>query len=1303
MKLRAFVAGLLLIAGQAMSFKIPTHAATANQVLDDLNAQIVQGNGDYTLHFQGLDLKVSVKDGYDAILANPDYFRAGSMGPDAFPDMVTGQMYEHSNNGLASKDGDHKTTDQTYEQRYNTNQYRAIDYGMRLLIQARETHAASSLAFALGYLSHVSGDGFAHAWVNQKAGGAWSYTDGSGMFGPLTEEIKHVATEGLLDQNIPDRLLSTHARVDGKSDFNRMTMAAPYDLLDRLYSEEMQGGVPLGGELYKYFSIQKSVMNEIESGTNSSLSFIEGVAGGPGSPSAVSWLMGRIPGMDALRSITGFNPAEEIAQLFFDDNPLFDPAGWYLNQVRDNMHNLNASVDVYRRNWEVMSHCTSENVLKATAAGNPDRCVELGTDQYLTYPGMSGANKELVKREMTENFALDAGKDHHKLGDNVGRAAKYLVAGFRLKQLPETLVPADLRLGWANFKDWLRNNDDIIVDIVLYPIATAAAEAVCAVDGGVCATDCIVNECSMKIVRCVPDREDWCWDNGGNIYGIPTPWYPICVAGAATWCAAEGVVGCIGCNGGCVWDFAGCTAGNIFNFDSSRKLADAIDDILAPLDAIKAYVVDYIERRACDIGKEAGLPIADIHRVVGLFKTIDALEKEGKYGFANFVFLREDLKNEAWMNKLSQGSTQLHDLLVKIRDGQYRFIGDELSTLPIDVPENCFKFSTEGAFYKDSNFGLIVSARALFTEKGPTVSSMMDEIGTNMPQTFTPFYNTVQLMKLVPLKDASDVDRLFTQQNAEAKWLPWNSEGSKIYSNICQDRTKISIICDAIPSLDDPDAYSRSDKELNAVTYGLGTGPTWIWGRSVTPGNKYDPEAVGWKPYVNTPFPLSTTDDAVEKLYKKIFIMGNAVPGWMGMDSDKDLWTVTAPAKVSVDPTLHTQGPASMKVTGCGFMTLESPRAKTTDFGVYSNKLSMDLWIPAPQVNPYWQGAAQFYVDLPAAGLDNLYVGQAELTGLPTNAWSKITFNLPANVVDALSKDLPGLKFRLSLNVTCGNDAFRIDNLRFEEPVTVRTTPHKEGSRGQTVLTTDLMGFESPADWSRGSAQVGAFSGRILQGTGALKVVAGGWNTVVSREFSTTEIPAVSATTSFDLFVPDPQPNQWWVGTASLVFNCPSAGLNNVRIGDAELTKMFWGEYNQIKFALPPAVQAALLGNHAGASWKFELNTNAPGDFALDNFGFVGSSVVVPVDPPAGFVCTGACLSARPIVGHATMDGTGETWFVSTQDIHGWVASEMTGRTISVNGVTVTSGAMPLPPKVDGKYYFKVSQGGNSWASLTLW
>ncbi len=105
-----------------------------------------------------------------------------------------------------------------------------------------------------------------------------------------------------------------------------------------------------------------------------------------------------------------------------------------------------------------------------------------------------------------------------------------------------------------------------------------------------------------------------------------------------------------------------------------------------------------------------------------------------------------------------------------------------------------------------------------------------------------------------------------------------------------------------------------------------------------------------------------------------------------------------------------------------------------------------------------------------------------------------------------------------------------------------------------------------------------------------------------------------------------------------------------------------------------------------------------------------------PAQPPDGgtsdggsnaFACTGACLGATPIARYtnaANLSATKDTWFVLTDGLTGWQASNVTGRTISVNGVEVAPGQMPLPaPAADGKYYFRFSGGGLAWASWSYW
>jgi endoglucanase len=65
---------------------------------------------------------------------------------------------------------------------------------------------------------------------------------------------------------------------------------------------------------------------------------------------------------------------------------------------------------------------------------------------------------------------------------------------------------------------------------------------------------------------------------------------------------------------------------------------------------------------------------------------------------------------------------------------------------------------------------------------------------------------------------------------------------------------------------------------------------------------------------------------------------------------------------------------------------------------------------------------------------------------------------------------------------------------------------------------------------------------------------------------------------------------------------------------------------------------------------------------------------------------------------------TGPVCFRTSADIAGWGCSNFTDRTVAVNNVTVSCGEMPLPAKwSDGYYYFAVSAGAYSWASLYYW
>jgi hypothetical protein len=56
-----------------------------------------------------------------------------------------------------------------------------------------------------------------------------------------------------------------------------------------------------------------------------------------------------------------------------------------------------------------------------------------------------------------------------------------------------------------------------------------------------------------------------------------------------------------------------------------------------------------------------------------------------------------------------------------------------------------------------------------------------------------------------------------------------------------------------------------------------------------------------------------------------------------------------------------------------------------------------------------------------------------------------------------------------------------------------------------------------------------------------------------------------------------------------------------------------------------------------------------------------------------------------------------------TEQVDGWGCSNMTGRTVSVNGTSVTCGQMPLPARQQNAYYFSFSAGMYTYAALYYW
>ncbi|RZJ46866.1 MAG: hypothetical protein EON87_02945, partial [Brevundimonas sp.] len=118
-------------------------------------------------------------------------FRAGVLGPDAYPDILTGQQVIHPDE--SASDG-HGTT--------------GSDAWLSWVHQRGfvETSDPRINAFALGYLTHAAGDIFAHTYVNHFAGGEFTLS-------PAMNAVKHLTFEGYIGERTPATINAFSTRI----------------------------------------------------------------------------------------------------------------------------------------------------------------------------------------------------------------------------------------------------------------------------------------------------------------------------------------------------------------------------------------------------------------------------------------------------------------------------------------------------------------------------------------------------------------------------------------------------------------------------------------------------------------------------------------------------------------------------------------------------------------------------------------------------------------------------------------------------------------------------------------------------------------------------------------------------------------------------------------------------------------------------------------------------------------------------------------------------------------------------------
>jgi lysophospholipase L1-like esterase len=148
-----------------------------------------------------------------------------------------------------------------------------------------------------------------------------------------------------------------------------------------------------------------------------------------------------------------------------------------------------------------------------------------------------------------------------------------------------------------------------------------------------------------------------------------------------------------------------------------------------------------------------------------------------------------------------------------------------------------------------------------------------------------------------------------------------------------------------------------------------------------------------------------------------------------------------------------------------------------------------------------------------------------------------------------------------------------------------------------------VLGFEDPSTWAvtLGSMAAGATDPTATEGAASLAVHPSGFGVLTSQSFPV--LSAITGPVSYDLWVPSEQANSYWFGATQLYLNCPSRGVYNAFVGQAELTQLKTDRFHTIQFAIPDSTLGALDRGCTDLSFSIALNVpwNERGKYLLDN------------------------------------------------------------------------------------------------------
>lgn len=239
--------------GAALAWKPKTHVYLAEEAMKDALA-----DGRVTIHETDYRTGkiVGVLGEFDvdpkilhALRGAPAQFRAGVLGPDAYPDILTGQQIIHPDEAFAidqGAGGSNAWLTHLWERGFVNATSREVQ------------------AFTVGYLTHAAGDIFAHTFVNHFAGGEFMLTPDP------TNAGKHLILEGYIGKRTPATISASgsvvtqeNTSIVGVEGFihDELTYARPGSILE---TKLLKGGGTSRSIPYIFSNLRNGLQRQVE-------------------------------------------------------------------------------------------------------------------------------------------------------------------------------------------------------------------------------------------------------------------------------------------------------------------------------------------------------------------------------------------------------------------------------------------------------------------------------------------------------------------------------------------------------------------------------------------------------------------------------------------------------------------------------------------------------------------------------------------------------------------------------------------------------------------------------------------------------------------------------------------------------------------------------------------------------------------------------------------------------------------------------------------------------------------------------